>query len=107
MKKLYYVSGHVVVSDSICAAVIDYARALGETDRSDLVRIPALSDEGARGEAVLLIGPSSELFVAAALDRAADLDDDEAVNSMRLKIAALRPPAPQTEDRAAVESYVE
>ena len=82
----------------MCAAVIDHARALADAGTSDLVRIPALSDEGMRGEATLLLGPTSELFAAAAWDRDVDLDDEEAVASMRQKIAALRPPAPQTED---------
>jgi hypothetical protein len=97
MQKLYYASGFVILDDSVCDAVLDYAHQLAQVQLSDLVTIPALSDEGARGMTTLLIGPASALFAAPALDRGVDLKDDEAVASMRQKIARLDPPSPVSE----------
>jgi hypothetical protein len=94
MRKLYYASGFVILSDAVCEAVLDYARQLALAKQSDLVTVPALSDEGAVGMTTLLIGPASALFAAPALDRGVDLEDDRAVTSMREKIARLLPPAP-------------
>jgi hypothetical protein len=92
MRKLYYASGSVILSDSVCDAVLNYARQLAQAKQSDLVTVPALSDEGAQGMTTLLIGPASALFAAPALDRGMDLDDEEAVAVMREKIARLLPP---------------
>ena len=97
MQKLYYASGFVIIDDTVCDAVLDYAHQLALVQRSDLVTIPALSDEGARGMTTLLIGPASALFAAPALDRGVDLEDEEAVASMRQKIARLDPPSPVSE----------
>jgi hypothetical protein len=92
MRKLYYASGFVILSDSVCDAVVEYAHQLAQAKQSDLVTVPALSDEGAVGKTTLLIGPASALFAAPALDRGVDLDDDESVAYMRKKISRLLPP---------------
>ena len=105
MRKLYYASGFVLLSDTVCAAVLDYAHALAEVGKSDVVAVPALSDEGARGETTMLLGPASQLFAAPALDRAVDLEDEEAVATMRQKIARLRPPNPQIEEQDPVTEH--
>ncbi len=105
MRKLYYASGFVLLSDTVCEAVLDYAHALAEVGKSDVVQVPALSDEGARGETTMLIGPASQLFAAPALDRAVDLEDDDIVATMRLKIARLRPPNPQVEEQDPVTDH--
>jgi hypothetical protein len=99
MRKLYYASGFVILSDEVCDAVIEYAHQLAQAKQSDLVTVPALSDEGARGMTTLLIGPASALFAAPALDRGVDLDDDHAVASMRKKIESLLPHSPGSEQR--------
>lgn len=91
----------VILSDSVCDAVLDYARQLAQ---SDLVTVPALSDEGAQGMTTLLIGPASALFAAPALDRSMDLDDEEAVAVMREKIAHLLPPSAAA-DQGAEEQH--
>jgi hypothetical protein len=99
MRKLYYASGFVILSDTVCAAVLEYAHALAQAGQSDLIDVPAaMSDEGARGSTTLLIGPTSQLFAAPALDRGVDLEDAEVVASVRQKIAQLRPPSPQPEE---------
>lgn len=99
MQKLYYASGWVLLGDTVCMAVVEYAQALANVGKSDLVVVPALSDEGLRGETRLLIGPASQLFTSPALDRGIDLDDPEAVDSMREKTRRLLPARPTTEPR--------
>jgi hypothetical protein len=98
MQKLYYASGYILLGDAIGDAVMDYARALADVGKSDLVTVPSLSDEGLRGTTRILIGPSSQIFAAPALDRGVDLDDEEAVESMRKKTARLLPARPQPSD---------
>jgi hypothetical protein len=104
MKKLYYASGYILVGDTVCGAVMEYARALADVGKSDLVTVPSLSDEGLRGETCILIDPSSQIFAAPALDRGVDLEDHEAVESMRDKIARLQPARPQADTSATDQS---
>jgi hypothetical protein len=82
----------VILSDSICDAVLEYAHHLAQAGQSDLISVPTMSDEGAQGKTTLLIGPSSEIFAAPALDRGVDLEDAEAVAYMREKTRHLLPP---------------
>lgn len=97
MQKLYYASGYVLLGDAICTAVVEYAQALANVGKSDLVIVPSLSDEGMLGETRLLLGPASQLFASPALDRGVDLDDPAAVESMREKTRHLQPARPQAQ----------
>ncbi|PPG58149.1 hypothetical protein C5C95_16460 [Rathayibacter sp. AY1B7] len=99
MQKLYYASGFVLLGDEVCSAVVEYAQALANVGKSDLVVVPSLSDEGMRGETRLLVGPASQLFTSPALDRGVDLDDPEAVESMREKTRRLQPARPTVQPR--------
>jgi hypothetical protein len=72
--------------------VLEYAHHLAQAGQSDIISVPAMSDEGAHGKTILLIGPTSEIFAAPALDRGVDLDDAEAVAYMREKTRHLLPP---------------
>jgi hypothetical protein len=94
MQKLYYASGYVLLDDAVCDALVRYARALADVGKSDLVIVPALSDEGMQGRTQLLIGPASQLFTAPALDRGIDLTDSDAVRSMKDRTARLQPSQP-------------
>ncbi|MFP3464125.1 hypothetical protein [Leifsonia sp. SIMBA_070] len=98
MQKLYYAGGHIFLDDDVCDALVMYARALADVNKSDLVTVPALSDEGMQGRTRLLIGPASQLFATPALDRGADLSDAEAVESMRDKTVHLQPSRPVFEE---------
>jgi hypothetical protein len=105
MQKLYYAGGFILVSDAICDAVVEYAQALADVGKSDLVIVPALSDEGLRGTVRLLIGPASQLFAAPALERDVDLEDAEAVASMQDKTARLRPARAQPDTEAPTPHF--
>ena len=101
MQKLYYSSGFVFLDDAVCDALVQYAKALADVGKSDLVTVPALSDEGMHGRTRLLIGPTSQLFAAPALDRGVDLTDEESVKSMRQKAAHLQPARPVLDGEVA------
>lgn len=92
--KLYYSSGYMLVGDKVCSALMEYASALADVKRSDLVTVPAMSDEETRGFAKLLLGPASQLFAAPAKDRGVDLEDQETASSIQRKIDRLRPARP-------------
>ncbi|MDR6972953.1 hypothetical protein [Leifsonia shinshuensis] len=104
MEKLYYAGGHIFLDDDVCDALVQYARALADVGKSDLVTVPALSDEGMQGRTRLLIGPASQLFAAPALDRGVDLTDAEATESMRDKTARLQPSRPVFEENPEFSS---
>jgi hypothetical protein len=108
MQKLYYAGGFVMLDDDVCDALVRYARGLADVGKSDLVIVPALSDEGTQGRTCLLIGPASQLFTAPAFDRGVDLSDPEAVDDMRQKTAHLQPARPTLDGEAnsfADENY--
>lgn len=94
MRKLYYASGYVLLGDRVCDVLMEYASALADVKRSDLVTVPAMSDEETRGSARLLIGPASQLFAAPAKDRGVDLEDEATTESIIRKIDQLRPARP-------------
>lgn len=62
MRRLHYSNGTVLVSDLTCKALLRYARALADANKSDIVTIPVISDVGSQGSAHFLIGPSSQIF---------------------------------------------
>ena len=99
MQKLYYAGGYIFLDDDVCDALVLYAKALADVGKSDLVTVPALSDEGMQGRTRLLVGPASQLFSAPALDRGVDLTDAGATQSMHDKTARLQPSKPVFEDR--------
>ena len=100
MQKLFYAGGYIFLDDEICESLVAYAQALADVNKSDLVIVPALSDEGMQGQTRLLIGPASQLFTAPALDRGFDLSDPAEAASMKEKTARLRPAQPMLEASA-------
>jgi hypothetical protein len=99
MQKLFYSSGYVLIADDVCTAVLEYAQALADVGKSDLVLVPSLSDEGVRGQTRLLLGPASQLFASPSLDRGVDLSDPGSVEEMRRKTSRLRPTVAQYSDQ--------
>jgi hypothetical protein len=89
--KLYYAGGSVEVGDDVAEVVMDYAHALADVGKSDLVKIPVTSETGTRGVARLLIGPSSELMASPVDDNEIDLTDPPLLEELRGKIARLQP----------------
>lgn len=105
MIKLYYAGGSVEVGDDVAEAVMDYAHALADVGKSDLVKIPVTSETGTRGIARLLIGPSSELMASPADDNDVDLTDPPLLEDLRAKIARLQPQRPVAGDPHALDGH--
>src|SRR3978361_1076900 len=94
MMKLSYAGGSVEVGDDVAEIVMAYAHALADVGKSDLVKIPVISETGTRGIALLLIGPSSELMAYPVEDNDIDLTDSPLIEDLRSKIARLQPHRP-------------
>ncbi|KQQ06014.1 MULTISPECIES: hypothetical protein [unclassified Rathayibacter] len=77
MKRLRYAGGSLLVGDSVAHALLAYARDLALASASDTVMLIGLTEDGARDEAEMLIGPSSQLFADTA-EGPESLPDDEA-----------------------------
>lgn len=109
MRKLYYTGGYVLVSDQVCKALLRYARALAVSNSSDVVTVPAISDERKLGSVHMLIGPASQLFSTPTDDLGTELEDGEVVNYMERKTRELQPHRPvwakEMDDIAPVEAY--
>jgi hypothetical protein len=101
--KLYFAGGFVEVADDVAEVVMDYAHALADVGKSDLVKIPVTSGTGTRGVARLLIGPSSELMASPVDDKGIDLTDPPLLEELRGKIARLQPQRPVAGDPHALE----
>ncbi|MFB2555261.1 hypothetical protein [Herbiconiux liangxiaofengii] len=106
MQKLYYSSGSVLLGDDVCAAVMEYSRALADVARSDLVTVPSLTEGDVVGSTTFLLGPASQLYATPVPDPGmglgveleVDLDDHDAVLVMRQKVADLQPLRGQADD---------
>jgi len=103
MMKLNYAGGSVEVGDDVAGVVMEYAHALADVGKSDLVRIPVTSDQGTRGIAHLLIGPSSELMASPIDDNDIDLSDPPLLEELRGKIARLQPHRPVSGEPYSVD----
>jgi hypothetical protein len=62
MRKLFYSSGDMLVSDHTCKALLRYARALANANKAVVVSVPVLIEGGVPATGHLLIGPASEIF---------------------------------------------
>lgn len=62
MHRLHYTGESFLVADEVCRAVLNYASALADAGRSDVVSIPIIDDAGVLAEADLLVGPASQLY---------------------------------------------
>jgi hypothetical protein len=79
MRKLYYASGHMLVADVTCKAVLRYARALADVGKSDVVTVPVITEGGSSAYAHLLIGPASQLWSTPVENSHGEEPVDEAV----------------------------
>lgn len=99
MRQLFYSSGHMFVADTTARAVLRYARALADTGRADIIRVPIIVD-GEVAHAHLLIGPSSQIFDVPATGRTDEPDDPDALAEIARKTLALQPPTPARDQGA-------
>jgi hypothetical protein len=101
MRRLYYAGGEVILADATCKAVLRYARALAENGRFDVVSVPAISVGGERGNAHLLLGPTSELFSTPVVGLGEDLGDPALVRELERRTHGLHPERPEWAEEMA------
>lgn len=94
MRRIFYVSGSVVVGDRVCKAVLRYARALSKQTLSDVVSIPFVNESGQKAYAHLLIGPASQLFSIPVEGVSDESEDKEVLKDLERRTKALQPDRP-------------
>ena len=108
MERIYYAGGTVLTGSAIARALLDYARALGETEGSDTVRVPSRLDDGSIGSAEFLIGPASQLVSKTESDVGEELVDEALVEHFRREAALLDdPPGVQIDDQPHPSSSID
>jgi hypothetical protein len=75
-------------------ALLEYAWALAQYGRHDLVRIPTRRDDGSIGTATLLLGPSTQISSEEVVTSLAELEDSDFVQHLVARAAQLREPMP-------------
>jgi hypothetical protein len=94
MRHLHYASGYVLVADRTCKALLRYARALADANKSDIVMVPVVTEGGSSAYAHMLIGPSSQLFSTPVEHSASEPVDDEVIAEMERLTMELQPSRP-------------
>ena len=91
MQRLHYTGDTLLVPDAVCEAVMDFARVLAGTQTSDVVRVPVMDQSGMVTEAVLLIGPASQIYAMPAPD-VSEIDvDPRVLEDIKRRAAKLAP----------------
>lgn len=82
----------MVTGDAIADVVVRYAEALAKRSTAEEIRMPTLTPSGARDDALLLVGPASQLL-ATREESQQELEDPGFVERYERAILALRPRA--------------
>jgi hypothetical protein len=90
MRIVSYSGESVLTTDGVGEAVVDYARALIADNSTDVVDIPVVFEDE-ESMASMVLGPTSQLFVAPAHAHDVKLRDELIIRRLRSKIAALGP----------------
>ena len=80
----------MLTADDVCKALLRYARALADTQSSDVVSIPVLAEGGARGNAHFLIGPASQLYSTPVSDAVEEIEDASLVEELQRRTRRLQ-----------------
>jgi hypothetical protein len=94
MRKLHYAGSYVLIGDRTCKAVLRYARALADSQISDLVSVPVITEGGSSAYAHLLIGPSSQIFSTPVENSQDEPVDDEVIRDLETATLRLQPSRP-------------
>lgn len=91
MKRIHYASGTVLTGDAIADVLVKYAAALATNTAAAEVRAPAILETGEVGEIVMLLGPASQILAETEHFDGPELRDDDFVNGLDDRVAALGP----------------
>ena len=101
MRRLYYAGGSIIISDQVGKAVLRYARALARHQSSDLVVLPAFTEDFGKGVAHILIGPSSQMMSVPTAEFEIDLADAHMVEILESRTKTNDPDRPDWSDDIA------
>jgi len=88
VKTVIYAGDSFVTGDAIADAVLRYSKVLAEAGAADTVTIPVLTGDGAREEATLLIGPSSQIVAETTDGDDEQIADAALVDDLNARAAA-------------------
>ena len=93
MQRIFFCTGSTFYTgDTIAAAVMDYALALGELRRFDSVDLPVRRLDGTDGRATLLLGPASQISTESVDAVGPEVLDEDLVGRLSLATGLLRDP---------------
>ncbi|WP_344092588.1 hypothetical protein [Microbacterium deminutum] len=90
---LHYMGDSVLVTDDVCGALLRYARALAETQASDVITVPIVASTGESISAEFLLGPASQLYATHATDGVDEQTHADVVAELDRRSRALHPTA--------------
>ncbi|WP_348789392.1 hypothetical protein [Leifsonia sp. NPDC080035] len=91
MKRIHYASGAVLTGDAIAEVLVQYAAALAASNSAAEVHAPVRLETGEEGEAVMLLGPASQILAEQETSTQTELTNSEFVSELEERIAALGP----------------
>jgi hypothetical protein len=94
MKTVHYDGSVILTGDDVADAVIEYAAALGNGNRADVVRVPSIAEDGTTTTTTTLLGPASQIAIVDAPDD--ELEPEEPTFVARPQAAARTFPHAET-----------
>jgi hypothetical protein len=95
MQRIYFCTGtSFLIGDDLADALIEYAWALSQHRRHDLVRVPTRRADGSQGWSTLLLGPESQISTEDVASELAETADPEIAANLRERTKQLRDPMP-------------
>ncbi|CAM5428997.1 hypothetical protein [Leifsonia shinshuensis] len=91
MKRIHYASGSVLTGDAIADVLVRYAAVLATNTAAAEVRAPVILHSGEVGEAVLLLGPASQILAESEPYDGPELRDTDFVDRLDDLVTSLGP----------------
>ncbi|ROS57993.1 hypothetical protein EDF38_2723 [Frigoribacterium sp. PhB160] len=101
MKRIHYSDDVIVTGDAIAEALMDYARELAMSGRSDSVDVPAVDQQGAGQRIQVLLGPASQMVTSESLWSGPEIVDDDLVADLRARLGGISAPRPRSTPEAS------
>ncbi|MBF4591707.1 MULTISPECIES: hypothetical protein [unclassified Curtobacterium] len=90
MKHLVYGLTSILASSAAATAVLHYAAALGQSARTDVVTVPAVSLAGTQTSVELILGPGIPVLAEEAADDVLEPSDQDFVDDLTARAQAVR-----------------
>jgi hypothetical protein len=91
MKSIIYAHTQLLTGDAIAVAVLHYSAALADNGLAETIEIPIIEPDGSRTNALMLIGPASQIVAIGVHTDSEELVDDDVVAELARRTRLLRP----------------